>query len=142
MRHPHFAPQDSLAWPLVHTISENLYFKPESPGLMVCPQDETPCEPMDAFPVDLDIAVALDRFQNITAHPVEHVMHSWAGLRTFAPDRHPIVGFAEHAEGFFWLVGQGGFGVQTSPGLGTLAADTILGRAKPPEKIDVSRFID
>ncbi len=135
------APADSQTWPLVHTARENLYFKPESPGLMVCPQDETPSEAMDAYPLDLDVALALDHFQQVAEHPVQHVMRSWAGLRTFSPDRHPIVGFAPQTKGFFWLAGQGGFGVQTSPGLGQLAADIILGRRSPDETIDVARFI-
>jgi len=135
------APANSRDWPLVHTINENLYFKPESPGLMVCPQDETPSEAMDAFPMDIDVAIAIDRFAQIAEHDVKQVMRSWAGLRTFAPDRRPIVGFAPQAQGFFWLVGQGGFGVQTSPGLGEHAAGIILGRAQPAVEIDVTRFI-
>jgi D-arginine dehydrogenase len=135
------APEGAEHWPLVHTIGEDLYFKPESPGLMVCPQDETPSEAMDAFPVDLDIAIALDRFQQVAEHNVERVMHQWAGLRTFAPDRYPAVGYADAAKGFFWLAGQGGFGVQTSPGLGKHAADVVLGREQPLAKINVSRFV-
>jgi len=134
------APPDSRDWPLVHTINESLYFKPEGPGLMVCPQDETPSEAMDVYPEELDIAIAMDRFAQVTDHAVDHVMRSWAGLRTFAPDRHPIVGFAPNARGFFWLVGQGGFGVQTSPGLGEHAADIILERTSPMNKIDVTRI--
>lgn len=135
------APESSEAWPLVHTIRENLYFKPESPGLMVCPQDETPSEAMDAYPLDLDIAVAMEEFHKVANHPVEHVMHSWAGLRTFAPDRYPVVGFATQMYGFFWLAGQGGFGIQTSPGLGQLAAEIILGHASANEHINVARFV-
>jgi D-arginine dehydrogenase len=133
-------PADAKDWPLVHTISEDLYFKPESPGLMVCPQDETPSQAMDAYPEDLDIAVALERFGQVADHPVERIMHKWAGLRTFAPDRYPVVGFAPGAKGFFWLAGQGGFGVQTSPGLGQHAADVILGNTAAQPKINVSRF--
>ncbi len=134
------APDHCAPWPLVHTVRENLYFKPESPGLMVCPQDETPSEAMDAYPLDLDIALAMEEFHKVANHPVEHVMHSWAGLRTFAPDRHPIVGFADGLHGFFWLAGQGGFGIQTSPGLGELAAQIILGHATAHETINVARF--
>lgn len=134
------APADSSAWPLVHTTAENLYFKPESPGIMVSPADETPSEAMDAYPLDLDIAVAMEEFHKITDHPVEHILRSWAGLRTFAPDRRPVVGFAHETPGFFWLAGQGGFGIQTSPGLGRLAADIIMGRAAANEHIDAARF--
>jgi D-arginine dehydrogenase len=134
------APEHSEAWPLVHTTSEQLYFKPESPGLMVSPADETPSEAMDAYPLDLDIAIAMEAFHQVTDHPVEHVIRSWAGLRTFAPDRRPVVGFAPQTPGFFWLAGQGGFGIQTSPGLGRLAAEIILGRASANEHINVLRF--
>ena len=134
------APDHSENWPLLHTTSETLYFKPESPGIMVSPADETPSEAMDAYPLDLDIAVAMEEFHKVVDHPVDHVLRSWAGLRTFAPDRRPVVGFANPAQGFFWLAGQGGFGIQTSPGLGQLAADIILGRAIANETINVARF--
>ncbi len=119
-------PPDMGNWPLVHTISEDLYFKPESPGLMVCPQDETPSAAMDAFPLDIDVAIALDRFTQLADYEAERVMHQWAGLRTFSPDRRPVVGFDPGLRGFFWLAGQGGFGIQTSPGLGQLVADMVL----------------
>jgi D-arginine dehydrogenase len=134
------APAGSSDWPLLHTTAENLYFKPESPGIMVSPADETPSEAMDAYPLDLDIAVAMEEFHKITDLPVEHILRSWAGLRTFAPDRRPVVGFAHETPGFFWLAGQGGFGIQTSPGLGRLAADIIMGRAVANEQIDAARF--
>ncbi len=126
-------------WPLVHTINENLYFKPESPGIMVSPQDETPTEPCDAQPEELDIAIALDRLSRIATVPTDRLLHSWAGLRTFAPDRRPVVGFDPDAAGFFWLAGLGGFGVQTAPGLGSLAAKAVLGEALDPS-IDVARY--
>jgi D-arginine dehydrogenase len=123
------APADCQDWPLLHTVKENLYFKPESPGLMVCPQDETPSPAMDAYPHDIDIALAMEEFQRVADYEVQRVMHSWAGLRTFTPDRYPAVGFDPLNNGFFWLAGQGGFGIQTSPGLGSLAANLILGRS-------------
>lgn len=141
------APADCQAWPLLHTVRGNLYFKPESPGLMVCPQDETASPAMDAYPHDIDIALAMDEFQRVTEHDVQRVMHSWAGLRTFTPDRYPAVGFDPKNKGFFWLAGQGGFGIQTSPGLGSLAANLILDRSVQPlagviEAISVQRFAD
>ncbi len=134
------APVDTTAWPLVHTVNAELYFKPESPGLMLSPQDETPSMPMDAYPEDIDVAIAIDRFQTITDHEVTRIMHQWAGLRTFAPDRKPVVGYAANVSGFFWLAGQGGFGIQTSPGLGQFAADAILGRAELEPAIHVQRY--
>jgi len=134
------ASADTQRWPLVHTISENLYFKPESGGLMICPQDETPCAPMDAFAEEMDIAIAAARFEEITHHPVQRVRHQWAGLRTFAEDRKPVVGFDSKAAGFFWLAGQGGFGVQTSPALGDIAAQQILHQASADAQINANRF--
>ncbi len=134
------APEPTPAWPLVHTISEDLYFKPESPGLMICPQDETPCEAMDAYPHEMDVAVAAQRFTDITDHPVQRVLHQWAGLRTFAPDRKPVIGFDSAAQGFYWLAGQGGFGVQTSPGIAAVVAEDLLQGKRPPREMTAQRF--
>ena len=134
------APVEASEWPVVHSISGNLYFKPEGTSLMVSPQDETPSPPMDAFPEDLDIAIALDNFSKISDYPVNHVQHSWAGLRTFAPDRLPVVGPDSNSNGFFWLAGQGGFGVQTSPALGKLTADSILNNKPIEQTIHRQRF--
>ena len=135
------APDGATGWPIVHTIDEQLYFKPESGGLMVCPQDETPSEPMDAFPEDVDVAIALERFGVATNHEVAHVSHTWAGLRTFAQDRHPVVGFDPRATGFFWLAGQGGFGVQTSPAMGAMVASIINRGEQPREEVDATRLV-
>ena len=134
------APPDMGSWPLVHTISEDLYFKPESPGLMVCPQDETPSAAMDAYPLDIDVAMALDRFGQLADYEVARVMHQWAGLRTFSPDRRPVVGFEPGLRGFFWLAGQGGFGIQTSPGLGQLVANMVLRGETCDHAIAAERF--
>ncbi len=134
------APPGMGNWPLVHTISEDLYFKPESPGLMVCPQDETPSTAMDAFPLDIDVALALDRFGQIADYEATRVMHQWAGLRTFSADRRPVVGFEPGLRGFFWLAGQGGFGIQTSPGLGQLVADMVLRGEACESTIAAERF--
>ena len=134
------APDDVNDWPLVHTVTGDMYFKPESPGLMISPADETPSPPTDAQPEELDIAIAIDRFQSYTTHAVDRPMHTWAGLRTFAPDRFPLVGFDSDAPGFFWLAGQGGFGVQTSPEMGRLTA-AIINQSEPvPETINATRF--
>ena len=133
-------PEGGEDWPLVHTLGGQLYFKPETPGLMVSPEDETPSPPTDAQPEELDIAIAVDRLQNITDLDVTRVLHSWAGLRTFAPDRHPIIGVDPQAPNFVWLAGLGGFGVQTAPATGELVANVILhGRTTVPE-ISPSRF--
>lgn len=119
---------DISAWPVVIAASETWYAKPEAGKLMVSPAEETPVEPHDAFADDMILAEGLDRFEKATTVKVTRVEHSWAGLRSFVADRTPVVGFAPGTDGFFWLAGQGGYGVQTSPALSRLAADLVLGR--------------
>ena len=136
------APNDMGGWPMVHTIGGNLYFRPESPGMLVCPQDETPSDAMDAFAHELDVARVIEEYQKVNEHGVERVLKTWAGLRTFAEDRKPLIGYDKESPSFFWLAGQGGFGVQTSPGLGRLASELILNREAVPPNIDVNRYSD
>lgn len=119
---------DISRWPLFGSISEDWYAKPMGGKLMVSPAEEEPVEAQDAFPDDMVLAEGLDRFERMTTMQVTRVERSWAGLRTFAPDRTPVAGFDPRAEGFFWLAGQGGYGIQTAPALSALAADLILGR--------------
>jgi D-arginine dehydrogenase len=121
------------AWPVAIDISEQFYFKPDAGLLMVSPADESPCPPCDVQPEELDVAIAIDRFEQATGVEVRQVRRSWAGLRVFAPDRTPVVGFDPVAEGFFWLAGQGGYGIQTAPALGRLAAALASGRAAPAD---------
>ncbi len=122
---------DFSAWPLTADIGMSYYFKPESGKLLVSPADETPWDPCDAYAEDLDVAIGIDRMQQATMIEVTRVDHSWAGLRTFAPDGVVVNGFDPEAEGFFWLVGQGGYGIQTAPGMAQFAAATILGSQVP-----------
>ena len=127
---------ESRGWPLVVSAREDVYFKPDA-GLLLCsPADETPSEPVDAQPDDLDIAVAVERLQAIADIPVRRIQRSWAGLRSFAPDRTPVVGFDPRAAGFFWLAGQGGYGFQTAPALAALTAALIGGKGVPAELAD------
>lgn len=121
---------DITRWPLVASASEDWYAKPEAGTLMISPADEDPVEPHDAWADDMVLAEGIDRFQQAVTIEVQRVLHSWAGLRSFAPDKTPVVGFDERADGFFWLAGQGGYGIQTAPALSQLAADLFLG--KPP----------
>ena len=118
-------------WPMVIDIDEQFYFKPDAGALLLSPADETPSEPCDAWPDDWDVAVAVDRVQNATTLEVERVRRSWAGLRSFVNDREPVVGFAPDAPGFFWLAGQGGYGIQTAPAMATLAAALVRRMAVP-----------
>lgn len=120
-------------WPLGVDCEETYYFKPEAGKLLVSPSDETPVEPHDAFPDDLDLAEGIDRFEQAVNFEVTHVEHRWAGLRTFAPDRSTVVGFDPDVSGFFWLAGQGGYGIQTAPAMAELAASLIRGAGVPVE---------
>ena len=115
-------------FPIVIDIAEQFYFKPDAGDLLVSPADETPVAPCDAQPDEFDIAVAIDRIEQVTTLQINRVTHRWAGLRTFAPDKTPVMGWDERATGFFWLAGQGGYGIQTAPALSELAAASILGR--------------
>src|SRR5690606_34668630 len=111
-------------------IADHFYFRPEGDGLLVSPADETPSEPVDARPETEDVALALERVNAVTTLNLRHVRTTWAGLRTFAPDRNPVVGFSD--PGFCWLAGQGGYGMQTAPAMAALAASVVLDEPPPP----------
>lgn len=122
---------DGAAAPLTIDIDEQFYFKPDAGRVLLSPADETPSAPCDAVSEDWDVAVAVDRVEQATQLDVRRVVRSWAGLRSFAPDRTPVVGFDRMASGFFWLAGQGGYGLQTAPALAALAAAQILAQPLP-----------
>lgn len=113
--------------PLVLDISGSLYFKPESGRLWLSPHDETPSDPCDAAPEELDVALAIDRFERVVDWRIERLEHRWAGLRSFAPDRLPVYGFAPDEPAFFWFAGQGGFGIQTAPAAAEIGASLLVG---------------
>lgn len=125
--------EDVSHTPYVGTVDEQLFIKPESGGLMVSPCDETPSEPCDAWAEDLDVAVAIDRFEQATRFRVERLKTNWAGLRTFLPDRSPVVGLDPTTPGFAWYAGVGGYGIQTVPALSALAAGLCLGEGPSAE---------
>lgn len=109
--------------PLVVHLGGDFYFKGESEGrIWLTPHDETPSAPCDAAPDEIDVAVAIDRLQQVVDWPVAAVERKWAGLRSFAPDRLPVFGADPHQPGFVWCAGQGGFGIQTSPAIAALLA--------------------
>lgn len=117
--------------PLVIHVDGSFYFKGESEGrVWLSPHDETPSDPCDAAPEELDIAIAIDRMQSVVDWPIAAVERKWAGLRSFAPDRLPVFGADPRQPGFVWCAGQGGFGIQTSPAIGALLA-TQLGAPAP-----------
>lgn len=121
------------AWPFVNDIDELFYFKPEAGQLFLSPADETPAPPGDAQPEEWDIAAAVDRVEAATTLQIHRLKARWAGLRTFAPDRSPVVGFSSEAQGFFWLAGQGGYGIQTAPALSRAAAAMVRGLPLPED---------
>lgn len=124
------APQghDVTGWPMIASAGESWYAKPDAGKLMISPADEDPVDPRDVWPDDMVLAEGLARWEEAVTVPVTRVERSWAGMRTFAPDRVPVVGFDPSVEGLFWLAGQGGYGIQTAPALSQLAADLVLGR--------------
>jgi len=129
--------------PLVDDWAGSFYFKGEGDGsIWLSPHDEIETDPCDAAPEEMDIAIAIDRFEGAVDWPVERVERSWAGLRSFAPDRLPVYGFDSRARGFFWCAGQGGFGIQTAPAAAKLAASVLLDEAPDDmvEHIDPSIF--
>jgi D-arginine dehydrogenase len=119
--------------PLVHEIAGGFYFKPEGDVLLCSPADELPSAACDARSDETSIAAAIDRINAATFLNIRHVQRSWAGLRSFVADRVPIACFDPQVEGFFWLVGQGGFGIETSPALARSAAALAMGRELPAD---------
>ena len=129
--------------PLVMGFDGSFYFKPESGKLWLSPHDEAPSPPCDAAPEDLDVATAIDRFEQVIDWPIAALEHKWAGLRSFAPDRLPVYGFDPAEPRFFWFAGQGGFGIQTAPAAADLAQRLLLGKDSggiDPAPYDPARF--
>ena len=123
------APWDVSDWPLVNDVAHTWYIRTEArTRLMVTPCDETDMPPHDVQPDELDIAIGIDRMQQALDIDVRRVERAWSGLRTFTPDRSLAIGWDGATEGFLWSVGQGGYGIQTSPAAGRLVADLVAGR--------------
>lgn len=123
------APWDAEHWPMTIDVAHGWYARPEArTRLLVSPADETPMHAHDVQPDELDIALGIDRMQQALDITVTRVEHAWAGLRSFTPDGSLAIGWDATSVGFFWSVGQGGYGIQTSPAAGRLVADLILGR--------------
>ncbi len=118
--------------PFVIVEPDYIYFQQFGVGqLMMSPVDQTPSVPCDAQPDELDKAITVARFESVSTLKVKRIDHSWAGLRTFSPDGHPVIGWETEQPGFFWLVGQGGYGIFTSPAIGRYAASLIAGSTLP-----------
>jgi len=124
---------DIAKWPSVIDVGEEFYFKPDAGKFLGSPADQTPMEPCDAQPDDFDVALAVDRIQRAARIPVTHISRKWAGLRSFVADGCPVVGYDPRVDGFFWLAGQGGYGIETSPSMGRLTASLALRRGVPSD---------
>lgn len=122
---------DSALWPLCGDVGERFYFKPEAGRFLASPADETPSPPCDAQPEEIDVAVAVERIETATTLRVRRILRKWAGLRSFVADRTPVAGFDPCADGFFWLAGQGGYGIQTSAAMAQCAAALLRGKDLP-----------
>ena len=116
---------------MVTDAEGQFYFKPDAGRLLGSLAEEVPSPAVDAQPEDLDVAIAVDRIEQVLAFPISRVLRSWTGLRVFAPDREPVSGFEPDESGFYWHAGLGGYGIQTSPALGAFAAAAILGQKLP-----------
>jgi len=119
--------------PITIDIEENFYLKPDAGRLLISPADETPSEPCDAQPEELDVAICADRIMTAFDLDIRRIENKWAGLRSFVADKAPVIGYSQTAPGFFWLAGQGGYGIQTAPAAARLAAALALGREVPED---------
>ena len=118
---------DVAALPFTKTVGDEVYFGPEAGRIFASPMDEVPTDPCDVQPHEYEMALAAQRIEERTVMKVNRIAHRWAGLRSFAPDRVPVVGFAPDAEGFYWLAGQGGAGLQTSPAVASIVESLVAG---------------
>lgn len=131
---------DMAGWPFVHSAAGDFYMLPEAGQLLVSPVDEVEDDPCDAQPDDYDIAYAADRLEHYTTLRVTRIAHRWAGLRTFTRDRTPTAGFAPDVPGFFWLCGQGGYGLQTAPAMAGAVESLVTGAAWPLPDINPAQI--
>ena len=122
-------------WPVVIDIKDNFYFKPEAGKFLASPADETDSPPCDAQPEEIDIALTVERLEKATNLKIKNIEHKWAGLRSFYSDRTPVVGEDNNNSGFFWLAGQGGYGIMTSPSISKILESLITGK-KWPKKLE------
>jgi len=113
-------------WPLAVDINEGFYFKVENQNILASPADETPTTPHDVQPDEIDIAIGAEKIQQATKMKFNSIINKWAGLRSFVNDKNPVIGFDNKIENFFWIAGQGGYGIQTSPALARISSNIIL----------------
>jgi D-arginine dehydrogenase len=126
------APPDARA-PMIADLDDAFYVKPDAGRLLCSPADEAEQEPGDARPDETEIARAIDVINEVTTLQIRHVRSAWAGLRTFVRDRSPVVGFDPEVDGLFWYAAQGGYGIQTAPGLARTGAALLRGEPVPAD---------
>jgi D-arginine dehydrogenase len=135
------SPEVPADLPLVIGLDGSFYFKPDTGGrLWLSPHDETATPACDAAPEELDVAIAIDRLQQVVDWDIMRVEHKWAGLRSFAPDRLPVIGRDSANDAFFWFAGQGGFGIQTAPAAAQLAASLLDSNTPAPQRVDAAVY--
>ena len=131
VRIPEPGGHDVSTWPMLMDAHENWYAKPDAGKLLISPADEDPQPPHDAWADDMVLAEGIARYQNFVTEEVTRVESSWAGLRSFAPDKNLVIGPAPQDSAFFWMAGQGGYGIQSAPSYSQIAADLISGASSP-----------
>lgn len=124
-------------WPMVNDVEETFYFKPDAGRILASPEEETPMPPCDVQPDELDVAITVDRLQSATTFDIKRIDNKWAGLRSFFPDGVPCAGFDATQNNFFWLAGQGGYGITTSDALARLSTALLLGQGIPGDLNDI-----
>ena len=127
--------EDIHGWPAVIGVDESFYFKPEVGQFLGSLADETPSPPCDAQPEEIDVATAVDRIETASMLTIRRIKNKWAGLRSFVADKSLVAGYDPRVEGFFWLAGQGGYGIQSAAGASRLAADLLMGQPLCPDLV-------
>lgn len=129
--------------PITIDVEEQFYLKPDAGRLLISPADETPTDPCDVQPDEMDVAICADRIMTAFAIDIKRIENKWAGLRSFVADKEPVIGYSNSAPGFFWMAGQGGYGIQSAPAAAELAAALVQGLPVPEhiaaEGIDLTR---
>ena len=120
--------RDIAQLPITIDIEELFYLKPEAASLLISPADETPSDPCDVQPEEIDVAICVDRIEAAFALKIELIRSKWAGLRSFVSDKSPVADFSGKVGSFFWLAGQGGYGIQTAPALADFSCSLLLGK--------------
>jgi D-arginine dehydrogenase len=129
-----FKPPDGMQvadWPLVATVAENFYFKPDAGMLLGSPANADATEPHDVVPEELDVATGIHHIETATTLTIRRPLRTWSGLRSFVPDGELVIGWDTRCDNFMWLAGQGGYGIQSAPGASELAASLVLGLPMP-----------